>query len=155
MPPPASPPPAPRAAASGAAAATQAVAAPEEQPEGELDVALVKGLWPAALDAVRGENAMVAAALGKGKPTTIENGKLTVTFPEGNEFACKAADRHVGLLQASLRTLVGRSIGVRLELGAEALEEAGEQPALSEDELLERLKAEFKAEEVFDDDEGT
>jgi hypothetical protein len=26
---------------------------------------------------------------------------------------------------------------------------------MSEDELLERLKAEFKAEEVFDDDEGS
>jgi DNA polymerase-3 subunit gamma/tau len=154
MSPPTSPPPAPRAAATAAAAAPQAVAAPEKQPEGEVDVELVKGLWPAALEAVGGENAMVAAALGKGKPTTIENGTLTVTFPEGNEFACKAADRHVGLLQASLRTLVGRSIGVRLELGADELEEAGEQPALSEDELLERLKAEFKAEEVFDDDEG-
>jgi DNA polymerase-3 subunit gamma/tau len=146
------PPSAPRAAA---AAAPQAVAVPQDQPEGELDFELLRGLWPAALDAVRVENAMVAAALGKGKPTTIENGALTVSFPEGNEFACKTADRHLGLLQGALQTLVGRSVGVRLELGADVVEEASDQPALTEEELLERLKAEFKAEEVFDDDEGT
>jgi DNA polymerase-3 subunit gamma/tau len=151
-PPPSPSPSAPRAAT---AAAPQAVAAPQEEPEGELDFELVRGLWPATLDAVRAENAMVAAALGKGKPTTIENGALTVSFPEGNEFACKAADRHAGLLQGALRTLVGRSVSVRLELGADAVEEASDQPALSEEELLERLKAEFQAEEVFDDDEGT
>jgi hypothetical protein len=97
---------------------------------------------------------MVAAALGKGRPTSIENGTLAVSFPEGNEFACKTADRHVGLLQTALRTLVGRSIGVRLELGAEEPEEIAVAPPLSEEELLERLKAEFKAEEVFDE-EGT
>jgi hypothetical protein len=131
------------------------VAARQEQPEGELDFELVRGLWPAALDAVRAENAMVAAALGKGKPTTIENGALTVSFPEGNEFACKTADRHAGLLQGALHTLVGRSMSVRLELGTDVVEEVPDQPALSEEELLERLKAEFQAEEVFDDDEGT
>jgi DNA polymerase-3 subunit gamma/tau len=150
---PSSPPPAPRAAAGGAA--PQAVAVPEEEAENELDIEFVRGLWPAALDAVQTENAMVAAALGKGRPTTVEQGKLTVSFPEGNEFACKTADRHVGLLQGSLRTLLGRSVAVRLELGAEELDEVAERPAMSEDELLERLKAEFQAEEVFDDDEGT
>jgi DNA polymerase-3 subunit gamma/tau len=150
------PPPAPRAAASPAAAAPQAVAAPQEEAEGELDVELVRGLWPAALDAVSAENAMVAAALGKARPTGVEGSTLTVTFPEGNEFACKTADRHVALLQGALRTLVGRSIGVRLELGAaELAEQVPAASALSEDELLERLKAEFKAEEVFDDEEGT
>ena len=152
------PPPAPRASGPAAAAAPQAVAAPQEQAEGELDVQLVRGLWPAAVDAVAAENAMVAAALGKARPTTIEDGTLTVSFPEGNEFACKTADRHAGLLQGALRTLVGRSVSVKLELGgAEETEEPAEAPALSEDELLERLKAEFQAEEVFDDDdnEGT
>jgi DNA polymerase-3 subunit gamma/tau len=152
------PPPAPRASGPAAAAAPQAVAAPQEQAAEELDVELVRGLWPAAVEAVSAENAMVAAALGKARPTSIENGTLTVTFPEGNEFACKTADRHAGLLQGALRTLVGRSVGVSLELGgAEQAEEAAEAPPLSEDELLERLKAEFKAEEVFDDDddEGT
>jgi DNA polymerase-3 subunit gamma/tau len=148
------PPPAPRASGAAAAAAPQAVAAPQEEAEGELDVELVRGLWPAALDAVAAENAMVAAALGKARPTAIESGKLTVTFPEGNEFACKTADRHAGLLQGALRTLVGRSLAVRLELGgAEEVEQAEDVPPLSEDELLERLKAEFQAEEVFDDDE--
>jgi DNA polymerase-3 subunit gamma/tau len=147
-------PPAPRAAGPAAAAAPQAVAAPEEEAEGELDLELVRGLWPAALDAVCAENAMVAAALGKGRPTSIESGTLAVSFPEGNEFACKTADRHVGLLQTALRTLVGRSIGVRLELGDEEPEEVAAAPPLSEEELLERLKAEFKAEEVFDE-EGT
>ncbi len=75
-----------------------------------------------------------------------------MSFPEGNEFACKTADRHLGLLQTAFRTLVGRSMGVRLELGAALVEEVADQPVMSEDELLERLKAEFQAEEVFDDE---
>ena len=88
--PPSPPPPAPRAAAGSAAQA--AVAAPDEEPEDALDIELVRGLWPAALDAVRAENAMVAALLGEARPSAIAGGELTVSFPEGAEFSRKKAD---------------------------------------------------------------
>ena len=40
------------------------------------------------------------------------------------------------------------------DLGAPPPGEGEPRPPMSEEELLDRLKAEFKAEEVFDDDEG-
>jgi DNA polymerase III subunit gamma/tau len=145
-------PPAPRAAAAGGA---QAVAVPKEEAESELDVEFVRGLWPAALDAVRAENAMVAALLADARPNTISGSKLTVSFPEGAEFSRKKADANRELLQTALRGLTGRSLGVTFDLSAPPPGEGEPRPAMSEDELLERLKAEFKAEEVFDHDEGS
>jgi DNA polymerase-3 subunit gamma/tau len=148
-----SPPPAPRAAAGGAV--PQAVAVAEEEAEAELDIEFVRGLWPAALDAVRVENAMVAALLADARPSAISGSKLTVSFPEGAEFSRKKADANRGLLQTAMRGLTGRSLGVTFDLSAPPPGEGEPRPAMSEDELLERLKAEFKAEEVFDDDEGS
>jgi len=147
------PPPAPRTAAGGAA--PQAVAVAEEEAEGDLEIEFVRGLWPAALDAVRAENAMVAALLGDARASSISGSKLTVSFPEGAEFSRKKADANRELLQTALRGLTGRSLGVTFDLSAPPPGEGEPQPAMSEDELLERLKAEFKAEEVFDDDEGS
>jgi DNA polymerase-3 subunit gamma/tau len=151
-PPEAPDPPAPRAAAAGGA---QAVAVPQEAPEDELDIELVRGLWPAALDAVREHNAMVAALLGEARPSAISGSELTVSFPEGAEFSRKKADANRDLLQTALRGLTGRAVSVKFDLGAPPPGEGEPLAALSEDELLERLKAEFKAEEVFDDEEGT
>jgi DNA polymerase-3 subunit gamma/tau len=151
--PPSPQPPAPRAAAGGAA--PQAVAASDPEDEEELDIELVRGLWPAALDAVRAENAMVAALLGDARPTAIAGSKLTVSFPEGAEFSRKKADANRELLHTALRGLTGRSLGVTFDLGAPPPGEGEPRPVLSEEELLERLKAEFQAEEVFDDEEGT
>jgi DNA polymerase-3 subunit gamma/tau len=154
-PPPQSAPP-PRASAPASAAAPQAVAAPEEQPGSELDIELVRGLWPAALDAVRSENAMVAALLGEARPSALAGGRLTVSFPDGAEFSRKKAEGNRQLLQTALRGLTGQTVAIEFDLGAPAGgHEEEPPPAMSEDELLDRLKAEFKAEEVFDDDEGT
>ncbi|MGH2838597.1 MAG: hypothetical protein ACRDJY_09675, partial [Thermoleophilaceae bacterium] len=133
----------------------QPVAAPQAEPEDELDLELIRGLWPAVLDSVRTENAMVAALVGEARPTTVAGSQLTVSFPEGAEFSRKKADANRGLLENALRGLTGRSVGVVFDLGAPPPGENEPLAALSEDELLERLKAEFKAEEVFDEEEGT
>ena len=147
--------PAPRAAAPATATAPQAVAAPEEEQESALDIELVRGLWPAALDAVRAENAMVAALLGEARPTAVSANRLTVSFPDGAEFSRKKAEANRDRLHSALRGLTGSSLSITFDLGAPEHEDTAGGAALSEDELLDRLKAEFKAEEVFDDDEGT
>jgi outer membrane protein TolC len=98
---------------------------------------------------------MVAALLGEARPAAVSGAELTVSFPEGAEFSRKKADANRELLQNALRALTGRSVAVKFDLGAPPPGEDEPLAALSEDELLERLKAEFKAEEVFDDDEGT
>ena len=152
-PPPTSPPPAPRAAA--ASEPRRRSPSREEQPEAELDLELVRGLWPAVLDGVRADNAMVAALLGEARPSAAAGSQLTVSFPEGAEFSRKKADANRGLLENALRGLTGQPVGVVFDLGAPPPGEDEPLAAMSEDELLERLKAEFKAEEVFDDEEGT
>jgi DNA polymerase-3 subunit gamma/tau len=147
---PPSPPPAPRAAAAGGA---QAIAVPEEESEADVDIEVVRGLWPAVLEAVRTDNAMVAALLADARPSAVAGSQLTVSFPEGAEFSRKKADANRDLLQAALRGVTGHSLGVVFDLSAPPPGEGEPRPALTEEELLERLKAEFKAEEVFEDEE--
>ena len=142
-----------RAPAAAAARAPTAVA--EAEPEADaagpdLDLELVRSLWPAALDAVRLENAMVAALLDEARPSALEGGRLTVAFPSHAEFVKKKAEANRPLLQAALRGLTGQPLALDYELSAEgAPAPAGN--VLTEDELLERLKREFGATEVFDD----
>ena len=72
-----------RAARGCGGRAPQAVAVPEEEPEDELDIEFVRGLWPAALDAVRAENAMVAALLGDARPSAIAGARAHGELPRG------------------------------------------------------------------------
>ena len=58
------------------------------------------------------------------------------------------------MLQRALRTLTGHTLALDYELGAEDSPAVG-GGTLSEDELLERLKREFGATEVFDDPPDT
>ena len=116
----------------------------------------MRSLWPAAVDAVRAENAMVAALLGEARATALAGTELTVSFPEGAEFSRKKAEANRALLQTALRGLTGSSLSIVFDLSAPPPAEGELPPPMSEDELLDRLKAEFQAEEVFDDDdEGT
>ena len=148
-PPPPPDPPAPRATA---AVAAQPVAVEEAAPHAALDIDFLRGIWPAALDAVRERNAMVAALLGEARVSAVDGDKLTVSFPDGADFSRKKAEANRELLHDALRGLTGRGLAVTFDLGAKP-EEGGPVPRLSEEELLERLKAEFGAEEVFDDDD--
>jgi DNA polymerase-3 subunit gamma/tau len=147
------PSPAPAGRSSTVAAAAPAVAEPvaavaEAAPE--LGFERVRTLWPAAVEAVRQENAMVGAALENGRPATLEGNRLTVEFPGTAAFSKKKAEANRGLLQTALRGLTGHSLDLVYENGGE--EAADDVTAtLSEDELLERLKQELGATEVFDD----
>jgi DNA polymerase-3 subunit gamma/tau len=119
-------------------------------PGPDLDLDRLRVLWPAAVDQVCGENAMVGALLGEARPTRLEAGRLTVSFPPDASFSLKKAEANRALLAGALHGLTGQSLQLVYELG----DQAAEVPAaLSEDELLARLKDEFGAREVFDDDE--
>ena len=153
--------PAPRqpeavAAAGGGAAQAVARTEPEEEPEPEaqampaVDLARLLELWPVVLDTVRAENAMVAALLADARPTSVAGGQLTVAFPEGAEFSRRKADANADLLRSALQGITGSGFSVSFELGREV---APPQPAvLGEEELLQRLKDEFGAKEVFDEE---
>ena len=97
----------------------------------------------------REENAMVGALLAEARPAGLDGGRLTIAFGEDAAFSKKKAESNRELLQRALRGLTGADFAVAFELGG-PVTEAG--PAmLSEDELLQRLRDEFGAEEVFED----
>jgi DNA polymerase III subunit gamma/tau len=151
--PPASAPEPPRAAATPgprASAAPAAAVATEAVAEPAVDLDRMQALWPAVADAVREQNAMVATLVEQARPTAIEGDRLTVAFPEDAAFSKKKAEANRDLICQALRGLVGQELGVIFELAAVP----ADAPApLSEEDLIERLVAEFGAEEVFDDEE--
>ena len=142
-----------------AAAAVEATAEPEGDVEVEvapevvpaLDLARVKDMWPAVAEAVREQNAMVAALVGEAVPSALEDQRLTISFPADAGFHKKKAEANRELVLGALRSLTGTALAVAFELS-----ETAEAPAtltLGEEELLERLKQDFGAEEVLEDDE--
>ena len=152
--------PAPVAGGSAAAAATaQAVAVTEpdrdqlEEPTAAPapDLDRLQALWPAVADAVRERNAMVGALLADARPIALEGDRMTVAFPEEAVFKKKKAEGNRELVQGALRGLTGRTLSIVYELNG-----AGGSPepvVLSEEELIDRLRTELGAEEVFEDED--
>ena len=138
------------AAVSAAAVAAEAKPA-ADAPLPDLDLERLCSLWRAVADAVGEQNAMVAALLTEATPVAIAGDMLTVSFPEDAAFSKKKAEANLDLLRGALRTVTGRGLAVTFELTGKREESA---PArLGEEELLERLKRDFGAEEIFDDDD--
>jgi DNA polymerase III subunit gamma/tau len=147
------PPAAARSASGGPAAAVAADPQAESQPApvGEVDLDHLQAIWPAVAEAVTEENGMLGAALGAARPMVVDGDRLTVAFPADAAFVKKKAEANRELVQRALRGLTGHVLNVAYELREDA------QPAgpslLAEEELIERLRAEFAAEEVFDEEE--
>ena len=141
-----------------AAAAVEATADPKDEVEvaiapevvPALDLDRVRGMWPAVAEAVGEQNAMVAALVAEAVPSALEGDRLTIAFPAGAGFHKKKAEANRELVLGALRSLTGTALAVAFELS-----ETTEAPAtlsLGEEELLERLKQDFGAEEVFEDE---
>jgi DNA polymerase-3 subunit gamma/tau len=144
-------------AGSVAALAGTALAEPEPEPEPvaapAVDLDQIKSLWPAAVEAVRDENAMVGALLADARPAEIEGRRLTIAFAEGAAFSKKKAEANRGLLATALRDLTGSSLELVYELrDGEPASQSG-FAGLSEEELLQRLREDFGATEVLDHEE--
>src|SRR5215217_4072208 len=150
------PPPAPAPARSAPGGPVAAVAIdPEAEadpvPVGAVDLEQLQAIWPAVAAAVTEENAMVGAALGAARPMAVEGDHVTVAFPPDAAFVKKKAEANRELVQRALRGLTGHTLGVVYELREDALPAGPE--LLGEEELIERLRAEFAAEEVFEEEE--
>jgi hypothetical protein len=120
----------------------------------ELDLERLRALWPAVVDEVCKQNGMVGAFLGDARPCAIDGSQLIVKLPPAGGFAKKKIESNRALLQDAVRALAGTPVSVVCEL-AEAEEDVPVVAAsvITEDELVERLKGEFGAREVFDDPE--
>ncbi len=131
------------------AAATDAVDAAEE-----VDLERITGLWPAVLDQVRESGSeLLSTVFAAARPVAVDTDRavLEVGFPASAAFHKRKAEAKEARerLAEAVETIVGqplRPIYVLLE-GEEEVPAGGGEPQLSEDELIERLKSEFDAEE--------
>jgi DNA polymerase III subunit gamma/tau len=146
------PPPPARVAAGGQGAQPARQLDPEPVAL-ELDAAIA--LWPAVVELVRAQNAMLAALLADAQPVAIGQQDLTLAFPAGAAFLKRKAeqDEHRRVTAAALESASGQRLMLRYEL-----REAAEQPphaaaSLSGEELVRRFLEEFDAEEIFDENE--
>jgi DNA polymerase III subunit gamma/tau len=145
------PAPSPRPTNTGSAAAAVAPQAEQSpQPVGLVELDEVVALWPAIGQAVGEENGMLGAALAAASPTAVEGDRLTVAFPPDAAFVKKKAEQGRDLVADAVRGMTGRPMTLAFELSDSVAPTAG--PAtLDHDQLIERLREEFGAEEVFDD----
>jgi len=145
-------------------AKTEAEADPEdEQPAASgdqagddppLDLESITRLWPAILDQMRQGSAMLSALFDGAHPVAldVEQAVVQIGFPPSatfNKRKAEATDMRERLTSA-LRTIAGerlRPVYVLLD-GEVGAVDGVEKVEVDEEELLERLKSEFNAEEV-------
>jgi DNA polymerase-3 subunit gamma/tau len=141
---------APRGAPAAAAVAAEPEEEPDEVPTPTLELEQLEALWPAVGEAVAEQNGMLGAALAAARPVAVEGDRITVAFPSDAAFVKKKAEAGRELIQGALRGLTGRTPGLAFELSDTA--RVGGPATLEEAELIERLRTEFGAEEVFESD---
>ena len=125
---------------------------PSPQPVGSVELDQVVALWPAVAEAVSENSEVLGHALATATPVALEADRLTIAFPSGAAFVKKKAEKGRDLVTDAVRGITGQSFALGFELSDNVAPPAG--PAtLDHDQLIERLRAEFGAEEVFDDEE--
>jgi DNA polymerase III subunit gamma/tau len=146
------PPPAPAVAPPEAAPEPRAVAV-AEAPAGGLELATVTELWPAVVDAIRADDDVLAMCLTEATPVDCADRSLVIAFHPDDTMRRRKADsvRARQVVAEALRNLTGVAPQISVEARAIDTAVAEAPPADPEAELLERLKAEFDAEEILDE----
>jgi DNA polymerase III subunit gamma/tau len=120
----------------------------------EPSLEAILSLWPAVLDALRADKGALAASLSDAQPVELRGKQLVVAFDEDDGFNRRMAD-HPGdrsAVEEALRHLAGADLKVAYELRDLGNGDHETEPP-SEDELVNRLKVEFDAEEIVPDDD--
>ncbi|HTR72526.1 MAG TPA: hypothetical protein VMG80_02945, partial [Solirubrobacteraceae bacterium] len=114
-------------------------------------LALVE-LWPAVIELVLAEHALCGAVIADTRPIGVAGEDLTVGFPTGAEFLKKKAEDPANrqIVTEALRQVAGGRWRISYELDPEldVAGEGGAARAYTEEEWIERFKAELDAEEV-------
>jgi DNA polymerase-3 subunit gamma/tau len=126
--------------------------------EERVELERVVGLWPAVLDQVREAGSeLLSTVFAAARPVAVdaEQAVLKVGFPASAAFNKRKAEAQEARerLEDAVRVIVGerlRPVYVLLEGG----DAEDENPSLSEDELIQRFKAEFDAEEFEEVEEA-
>ncbi len=152
---PAPPAPAPAAPAPSAAAPVVAVA-PAPAPQG-LDLAALKELWPAVLESLREQHALLHGVIAAAVPQSLDGHDLVLAFDTHQAFFCRKAETsaHRAALAEVVRALAGFQPRLSFELADLSTLDPGVAPpvVVSEAEWIERFKQEFDAQEIVPDPE--
>jgi DNA polymerase-3 subunit gamma/tau len=108
-------------------------------------------LWPAVLESLQTESPMLAAMLREAQPSELAGEGLTLAWPESAAFSKRQVEEPAKreLIAQSIRAVTGASLRLAHELRADDdVPASASAPALSDDELVARFKAEFDAEEL-------
>jgi DNA polymerase III gamma/tau subunit len=113
-----------------------------------LSLERLVGLWPDVLDTVRAGNAMLGAVVDVARPVELAGDRLVLAFGEDDPFLRQKAEERAtrNALTEAVRAVTGHALTFSYELRAGQGSPAPQ--ALSEDELVARLKDEFDAEEL-------
>ena len=128
----------------------QPATAVESQPPAE-DLESVRGVWPAVVELVRGEHALLGALIAEAQPVATDGEDLTLAFAATAQFLKKKAEDPANRLAVgeALRSITGRrwrlSYELRDELAPQDRPDAGGH---SEEEWVRRFIEEFDAEEI-------
>ena len=146
-------PPPHNGAAAEAAVRARTRAQPASEPAGALELDDAAACWPAVVDLVRAENAMLAALLSDARPVAVKDLELTLAFPGGAAFLKRKAEQedYRRVAGEALKAVTGRRLALRYELREDEEQPEGEA-VLSGEELVRRFMDEFDAEEVLEDD---
>ncbi len=133
-----------------------AAAAPESV-DGAADVDSVGAVWPAVVDLVRSENALIGAVVGVARPVAVDGDDLTLAFAATDQFLKKKAEDPANrlIVGEALRAVTGRRWRLSYELREDLGSDAGPQPSgRSEEDWIRRFIEEFDAEEIEDGERG-
>jgi DNA polymerase-3 subunit gamma/tau len=153
-PPPAVSPPAPDDDARG-----ETQPAPPAPPREQVprDIESLYALWPAVVDLVRSEHALLGAVIGEARPVAVDGEELTLAYPFTAEFYKKKAEDPANRVAVgeALGTLAGGRWRLRYELReTPASEENEPTQERSEEEWVARFVDEFDAEELTDTEDA-
>jgi DNA polymerase-3 subunit gamma/tau len=111
--------------------------------------------WPAVVELVRTDNAMLGACIEEARPVEVTGEDLTVAFSAAAPFLKKKAEHpdNRAAVTAALRDVTGRRWRLSYELQESSVESGGDAPGgRSEEEWVRRFMEEFDAEELPGED---
>jgi DNA polymerase-3 subunit gamma/tau len=129
----------------------EAEAEPRFAAGAELSLEAFGSLWPAVIDSLKAEAPMLAGLLEDAQPAALADTGLTLAWPESSAFSKRKAEDPANrdLIAGAIRAVTGTSLRLAYELRSDAeVVAAATAPALSEDDLVQRFKDEFDAEEL-------
>jgi DNA polymerase-3 subunit gamma/tau len=120
------------------------------------DLESVRALWPAVVDLVRSEHALLGALIAEARPVALDGEDLTLAFASTAQFLKKKAEDPANRVAVgeALRTIAGGRWRLSYELSEELGEQdRAEQGEHSEEGWVRRFVEEFDAEEIHGDRE--